>query len=264
MRTLEFVFKVLDPFLIENWGIYSIDFNEECGDHYDHIFESLVCRDLRPRLSPSAAEYWQSPTFRPGKDAPLGYAKWFAEEMRRAGKPIDGAEGNQWNSCRLTRHHQRNVVNARTNRWVVASAIVALILGAIVSRVIATGVGVEKRMITLDEQLENRLRFLREANTEGMPHSDRALLNHCLAPGRLVEWGALPPCVTPVCFIRFTALNITSRRWHSPGGRGAAVDRGGGGSLVWLFCMMRHDLFLDLGKTEALPCNTARPASRFP
>ena len=89
LRTLEFVFKVLDPFLIENWGLYSIDFNEEYGDHYDHIFETLVRWDLRPRLSPEAAEYWQSPHFRPGKDAPPGYAKWFAEEMRTAGKPID-------------------------------------------------------------------------------------------------------------------------------------------------------------------------------
>jgi hypothetical protein len=94
-RTLEFVFKVLDPFLIENWGLYSLDFNEEYGDHYDHIFETLVCRDLRPRISPSAAEYWQSPNFRPGKDAPPGYAKWFSEEMRRAGTPIEKGKGNQ-------------------------------------------------------------------------------------------------------------------------------------------------------------------------
>lgn len=61
MRTLEFVFKVLDPFLIANWGLYAIDFNEECGDHYDHIFDTLVAHDLRPALSPNAAEYWQSP-----------------------------------------------------------------------------------------------------------------------------------------------------------------------------------------------------------
>lgn len=75
MRTLEFVFKVLDPFLIENWGLYSLDFNEEFGDHYDHIFDTLVHNDLRPRLSPQAAEYWQSPPFRPGATAPAGYAE---------------------------------------------------------------------------------------------------------------------------------------------------------------------------------------------
>ncbi len=88
-RTLEFVFKVLDPFLIENWGLYAIDFNEEFGDHYEHILDTLVSWNLRPRLSPTAAEYWQSPNFRPGPDAPPGYAAWFTEEMSRAGKPIE-------------------------------------------------------------------------------------------------------------------------------------------------------------------------------
>lgn len=88
VRTLEFVFKVLDPFLFENWGLYAIDFNEEFGDHYDHIFDTLVENNLRPRLSPAAAEYWQSPEFRPKTDAPQGYAEWFAQEMRRAGWPI--------------------------------------------------------------------------------------------------------------------------------------------------------------------------------
>ena len=88
-RTLEFVFKVLDPFLIENWGLYAIDFNEEHGDHYDHIFDTLVNNDLRPHLSPAASKYWQSPHFRPGEGAPPGYANWFAKEMRRAGTPID-------------------------------------------------------------------------------------------------------------------------------------------------------------------------------
>jgi pimeloyl-ACP methyl ester carboxylesterase len=39
-------------------------------------------------------------------------------------------------------------VNARTNRWVVAAAIAALILGAILSRVIEPGVRVEKVMLT--------------------------------------------------------------------------------------------------------------------
>jgi hypothetical protein len=39
-------------------------------------------------------------------------------------------------------------VNARTNRWVVAAAIAALILGAILSRVIEPGVRVEKIMLT--------------------------------------------------------------------------------------------------------------------
>ena len=40
-------------------------------------------------------------------------------------------------------------VNARTNRWLIAAAIVALILGVILSRVIEPGVRVEK--VTLAE-----------------------------------------------------------------------------------------------------------------
>jgi pimeloyl-ACP methyl ester carboxylesterase len=43
---------------------------------------------------------------------------------------------------------QRNTVNARTNRWLIAAAIAALILGAILSRVIEPGVRVEKIMLT--------------------------------------------------------------------------------------------------------------------
>ena len=46
---------------------------------------------------------------------------------------------------------------------------------------------------TMDEQLENRLRFLRKASTEGMPHSDRGLLGHLLGTRQLlVEWEARP------------------------------------------------------------------------
>lgn len=88
-RKLEFMFKVVVPFVFEKWGLYAIDFNEEFGDHYDHIFHTFVHWNLRPRRSPAAAEYWQSPSFRPGSDAPAGYAGWFADEMRRAGRPID-------------------------------------------------------------------------------------------------------------------------------------------------------------------------------
>ena len=83
-RTLEFVFKVLDPFIFKNWGLYAIDYNEEFGDHYDHIFESLVTRDIRPLISPAAAAVWKSPDFRPGSDAPAGYAEWFTEALQKA------------------------------------------------------------------------------------------------------------------------------------------------------------------------------------
>ena len=45
----------------------------------------------------------------------------------------------------------------------------------------------------MDEQLENRFRFLREVNTETMPHSERGLFDHLLGTRQLlVEWGARP------------------------------------------------------------------------
>src|SRR6058998_441559 len=44
-----------------------------------------------------------------------------------------------------------------------------------------------------DEHLENRIRFLRKANIEGLPHSDRGLLDHLLGTRQLlVEWAARP------------------------------------------------------------------------
>lgn len=83
-RTLEFVFKVLDPFIFKNWELYAIDFNEEFGDHYEHIFESLVRRNVRPLISPDAARVWQNLGYKPEKGAPPGYSKWFRAAMSAA------------------------------------------------------------------------------------------------------------------------------------------------------------------------------------
>ena len=80
-RTLEFVFRVLDPFIFQTWGLYAIDFNEECGDHYEHIFETLVQSDIRPLISPDAARVWTDLSYCPANDAPEGYAKWFQQAM---------------------------------------------------------------------------------------------------------------------------------------------------------------------------------------
>lgn len=83
-ETLEFVFGVIDPFINETWGVYAIDYNEEFGDHYEHIFESLVERDVRPLISPAAAMCWRDLGYEPGDDAPSGYREWFADAMRAA------------------------------------------------------------------------------------------------------------------------------------------------------------------------------------
>src|SRR5258708_18780699 len=45
----------------------------------------------------------------------------------------------------------------------------------------------------MDEQLQSQIRFLQNAHTEGMPHTERGLLNHLLGTRQLlVEWRARP------------------------------------------------------------------------
>jgi hypothetical protein len=102
------------------------------------------------------------------------------------------------------------------------------------------------------EELENRLRFLRKANTEGMPHSDRGLLDHLLGTRQLlVEWGSRPARGDAGLFHSIystehyeqTAVALTRRDevWQLIGEEAE--------SLVLLFCMMRREtFFLDLGK----------------
>ena len=107
----------------------------------------------------------------------------------------------------------------------------------------------------MDEQLENRLRFLRKANTEGMPHSDRGLFDHLLGTRQvLVEWGARPALCDAGLFhsiystehFEQTAVPLT-RRDEVRQLIGEEAE-----SLVWLFCMMRREtFFLDLGKDRS-------------
>jgi hypothetical protein len=74
-RSRKFVFDVIDPFIGEHWDLYAIDYNEENGDHFEHIFECLVAKNIRPRLSPTAVERWKDNEV--PADAPEGYADWF-------------------------------------------------------------------------------------------------------------------------------------------------------------------------------------------
>jgi hypothetical protein len=100
----------------------------------------------------------------------------------------------------------------------------------------------------MDEQLEKRLRFLREANTERMPHSERGLFDHLLGTRQLlVEWGARPALCDAGLFHSIysteyyeqTAVPLTSRNdVRQLIGEEAE-------SLVWLFCMMRRETLLD-------------------
>src|SRR6185436_11674302 len=101
---------------------------------------------------------------------------------------------------------------------------------------------------SMDEQLENRLRFLRQANTEGMPHSDRGLLDHLLGTRQLlVEWEARPALCDAGLFhsvystdqYELTAIPLSMRDEV----RQLIGDEAE--SLVWLFCMMRRETLFD-------------------
>ncbi|MDB6029102.1 MAG: hypothetical protein JWM68_5325 [Verrucomicrobiales bacterium] len=98
----------------------------------------------------------------------------------------------------------------------------------------------------MDEQLESRIRFLREANTETMPHSERGLLDHLLGTRQLlVDWGARPALCDAGLFHSVygtehyepKAISLTMR---------ANLQRLIGEEaelLAWLFCIMRRETF---------------------
>src|SRR5215207_7285177 len=104
----------------------------------------------------------------------------------------------------------------------------------------------------MDQQLEERLRFLRGANTEGMPHSGRGLFDHLLGTRQLLlEWEARPALCDAGLFhsiystehFEQTAVPLTRRDEV----RQLIGDEAE--SLVWLFCMMRREtLYQNLHK----------------
>lgn len=98
----------------------------------------------------------------------------------------------------------------------------------------------------MDEQLEQRVRFLRTVNTDTMPHTDRGLLDHLLGTRELlVGWGARPAVCDAGLFHSVygtehyvpTAIPLSMRTEvrHLIGDDAE--------SLAWLFCMMRRETF---------------------
>ena len=109
-----------------------------------------------------------------------------------------------------------------------------------------------KKAHMMDEQLENRLRFLRKANTEGMPHSDCALLDHLLGTRQLlVEWEARPALCDAGLFhsvygteyYELQAIPLTMRNEVQQ------LIGDEAESLAWLFCVIRREtLWQNLGR----------------
>jgi len=108
---------------------------------------------------------------------------------------------------------------------------------------------------SMDEQLENRLRFLRKA-TEQMPHSEVGLFDHLLGTRKLlVEWEARTALCDAGLFhsvystdhYELTAIPLSMRDEV----RQLIGDEAE--SLVWLFCMMRREtLYQNLNKDRDL------------
>ena len=96
----------------------------------------------------------------------------------------------------------------------------------------------------MDEQLEKRLRFLRKANTEGMPHSDRGLLDHLLGTRQLlVEWEARPALCDAGLFHSVYGTEYYELQAIPLSMRNEVQQLIGdeAESLAWLFCMIRRE-----------------------
>jgi hypothetical protein len=105
---------------------------------------------------------------------------------------------------------------------------------------------------SMDGQLENRLRFLRNASTEGMPHSEVGLFDHLLGTRRLlVEWKARPALCDAGLFHSVYSTEAYELKAIPLSMRDEVRQLIGdeAESLVWLFCMMRREtLYQNLRK----------------
>lgn len=62
LKTLEFIYQVIDPFINNCWGLYAIDFDEDY-DSYENLLPVLLNYEIQFQVSPDAAEcseYWTS------------------------------------------------------------------------------------------------------------------------------------------------------------------------------------------------------------
>lgn len=96
----------------------------------------------------------------------------------------------------------------------------------------------------MDDPLENRLRFLRQANTDDMPHSDRGLLDHLLGTRQiLIDWETRPALCDAGLFhsvygteyYELQAVPLTMRN-EVRQLIGEEAE-----SLAWYFCMIRRE-----------------------
>jgi hypothetical protein len=100
----------------------------------------------------------------------------------------------------------------------------------------------------MNEPLEKRLQFLRQANTEGMPHSDRGLLDHLLGTRQLlIEWQARPALCDAGLFHSVYGTEYYDLQAIPLAMRNEVQQLIGdeAESLAWLFCMIRRESLLE-------------------
>jgi hypothetical protein len=103
-------------------------------------------------------------------------------------------------------------------------------------------------LLEMDEPFEDRLRFLRKANTEGMPHGDRALLEHLQGTRQLlVEWEARPALCDAGLFHSVYGTEYYELKAVPLSMRDEVQQLIGeeAESLAWLFCMIRRESLLE-------------------
>ena len=81
-ETLNFIFKVIDPFIYECWGLYAIDCNEDT-EPYIYLIEGLISQNIIFNVSPESIEHLQYVDFDwTNNDI---YKKIMIEKFKKAG-----------------------------------------------------------------------------------------------------------------------------------------------------------------------------------
>lgn len=98
----------------------------------------------------------------------------------------------------------------------------------------------------MNEQFEKCVSFLRSMQADGLPHSERGLLDHLIGTRQLlIEWGARDPVCDAGLFHSVYGTEHYEPK-ALPLSMRADVRQLIGDeaeSLAWLFCMMRRDTF---------------------
>lgn len=122
--------------------------------------------------------------------------------------------------------------------------------------------------LAMDEELKERVCFLRAARTEWMPHTERGLLDHLLGTHQLlVDWGARPAVCDAGLFHSVygtehyepTAIPLSMRtEVRQLIGDDAEL-------LAWLFCIMRRETFdQNLGRDGEFSVQQRLTGERLP